>query len=201
MNQESLIVEKICANKECLEIAPGKGRFLQIDPKRRIGIEVNSELAIDLQGRGLKCVCADFFRYQSSRSYEVVYARNIIEHLSPSELVSFLDKCKKIAEAKGKIVLITPVETVIWRTASHVRPYPPISLLKLLSSATERYLINDNDLSGLRFVSSYCTFKTGRQRVPALLAFILFNILNSGKAISKAPPFASHYITILELIT
>ena len=197
MSQEDQIVEKICSNKLCLEIAPGKGKFLKIDPINRVGIEINKSLSEELQSSGLNCINANFFSYETDAKYDVVYARNFIEHLHPSDLASFLAKCDSLLSPNGHIVLVTPVESVIWRTASHIRPYPPIALKKLLYLETEQYLFPSSKISKSYLAKSYCTFRIKSSRLLSFVLFLVFNFLNRGQVLSSAPFFGSHYITIL----
>ncbi|MDB4683216.1 class I SAM-dependent methyltransferase [bacterium] len=195
MNQESYFVENLCQNKKCLEIAPGIGKFLSVDPSNRTGIEIDNSLCMSLEDNGLKCINADFFKFKVLSKFDILYSRNFIEHLNPDQLVDFLKKSADLLAPDGKLILITPVETVIWRTASHIRPYPPVSLYKLLNSKTENY-IRKNQIN-LTVDNAYCTFKIKGFRIASRIAFLLFNWLNNGSVMSSSPPFASHYIIIL----
>ena len=136
---EKIYVRELCKNKKCLELGPGQGQFLMADPANRIGLDINEKIVCRLQEKGLQCLhgTADSIPNHFKNTFDIIYIRNLIEHLNPSQLAQCLKSLEGLCVSDASIILITPCESRIWATASHIRPYPPISIYKLLTSPTE----------------------------------------------------------------
>jgi SAM-dependent methyltransferase len=197
--QEKLIVERICKEKICLDIGPGEGKFIMRDPYRRFGIDIDKYVCENLRIKKLNCWNGRLNEFQNTKFPlpDVIYSRNLIEHLYPKELALFLSECSGILRKKGQIVIITPVESVIWRTASHIRPYPPISIKKLLESPTESYLFSGiHRPLDLKIIRVYCTFNVFGSKILSMIIWFVYNKITT-KIPSFPPIFSRHYIVVL----
>jgi SAM-dependent methyltransferase len=74
------------------------------------------------------------------QSFEAIHAAQVIEHFDSSDAAAFLAEASRVLMPGGVIVLSTPGVRNVWDTFSHVRPYTPTALRKLLASETESYI-------------------------------------------------------------
>lgn len=189
----------LCKNKKCLDIGPGKGEFLLSDPARRIGLDVNEKTVTSLQEKGLTCLLGSVENLVNdfNNNFDVIYMRNIIEHMNPFELAQCLQFLPDLCSENAIIILITPCEARIWSSASHIRPYPPVSIHKLLTSSTESYLYKDFTPPKLSLTSSYTTYNIFNCMPLNVLANLLFNSILRIFQFLVPTKFHSHYLMIL----
>jgi SAM-dependent methyltransferase len=139
---------KYLENKRVLDVGCGRGGFLSKDPKNFIGVDIDQQ-SVDF------CNSKRLTAYKQSvldlcfeaNSFDAIHASQLIEHFSPSDAVRVLCSVSSVLKPGGIIFLTTPGVKNVWDTFSHIRPYPPSSFKKLLSSDTESYM--RNSLNGL----------------------------------------------------
>ena len=80
--------------------------FLLEHAKSVMGFDILKENVKKLQEEGYNVVCANAETFELNRKFDVIFAGDIIEHLSNAGL--FLDQCKKHLKKDGKLIVNTP---------------------------------------------------------------------------------------------
>ena len=138
---------KYLHGKKVLDIGCGRGEFLARDQNNFTGVDVDPTLVTLCQKKGLSAYCMSAFKLDfPDNSFEAVHAAQLIEHFNPLEAAHFLRESARVLRPGGILFLTTPGVRSVWNTFSHIRPYPPNAFRKILSSATENY-IRDDQLS------------------------------------------------------
>jgi SAM-dependent methyltransferase len=134
---------KYLMGKRVLDIGSGTGEFIAREPDHFLGVDLDASLVLHCQKKGLSAYCMSAFRLEfADESFDAVHASQIIEHFHPADASRFLEEASRVTRPGGYIFLTTPGIRNVWNTFSHVRPYPPDSLRKLLESPTENYIRN-----------------------------------------------------------
>ena len=106
-----------------------------------VGVELDPELAARARGRGYDVIAADAQTLDLGRTFEVVWAGELIEHLSCAG--GFLDRAHDHLEPGGRLVLTTPnafaVSNFVYRIGGRPRVnrghtcwYDEVTLAQLL---------------------------------------------------------------------
>jgi cyclopropane fatty-acyl-phospholipid synthase-like methyltransferase len=86
-------------------------------------------------------VCQDILSYLSEcpdESVDIIFALNILEHLTRDKLVKVLDKSRKILKSGGQLIAIVPNGTSAYGTMTrywdftHLQSFTPSSVLQLM---------------------------------------------------------------------
>lgn len=132
---------RFLAGRSVLDVGCGRGEFLTKDPLGYIGIDLDPELVAACRARGLRAETGSALELPfADGSFEVVRAAQLIEHLHPDQAARLLTEAARVLKPGGSVFLTTPGIRNVWNTFSHVRPYPPIAIRKLLSLPTEGYI-------------------------------------------------------------
>lgn len=126
--------------KKILDIGCGKGSFIELTPKRIIGIDRNWHSLKECLKKDCTVIKGDVLNLPfSSQSFDGAYCADLIEHFSPPDARSLLMEMLRILKAGGLLVVGTPLPSkMFWNDPSHVRPYPPHSLLSYCVKDTEK---------------------------------------------------------------
>lgn len=130
-----------------VDIACGRGEWLEVLQEEGInamGVDTNAWQVKDAQDMGLSIEIADALEWLSARrarSVSLISMMHIIEHLDFPTLVQVLKESMRVLRPGGKLLLETPnPESLIvgaykfWMDPTHVRPYPPEVISRLLES-------------------------------------------------------------------
>ena len=132
---------KYLAGRCVLDIGAGEGDFVARDPARFVGIDIEPRLVEHCRGRGLDARVMSALHLEfPDQSFEAIHAAQVIEHFDANDAAAFLQEASRVLVPGGVIVLTTPGVRNVWDTFSHVRPYTPMALRKLLASETESYI-------------------------------------------------------------
>lgn len=128
------IVELFFKNKKTLDVGCGQGDFLVKDLKNFTGVDINEELMEKARKRGATVTKASVDKLPfEDKSFEGVNCINVIEHLTPDAALAMLQEISRVLKPNGTFVLGTEWPTQrIWDTFSHIRPYSPRSIIKLM---------------------------------------------------------------------
>ena len=178
----SYIAEVRCKNKKTLDIGCGFGDFLRYDRENFIGIDINEEALSFCKSKkyNVQRGSANQLPFPNE-SFDAVVALQIIEHLTPEMAYQMFKEVKRVLKSGGEFIISTEMSTkYVWDTFSHIRPYPPKSIEKILIKrdnlkAQESF----RKISNLRIVGIYYNGKFFRN--------IIFNAIS--QVISNLTPF------------
>lgn len=163
---------KYLKDKKVLDVGCGLGKFLEKNPKSYVGIDINYKLISIAKKRGLKVYKQSALNLKlKNDSFDVIHASQIIEHFSSEDAALFLTNVSRVLKSNGIVYIKTPGVRNVWNTFSHIRPYPPQSFKKLLTSDTESYL-NFNSIP-LIFEGAWGTSFFSRNKLINLLFKLL----------------------------
>lgn len=150
------IVEIFFKNKKVLDIGCGWGDFLVKDPQNFIGVDINEELLEKARERGLKVVKFNVKNLPfSDEEFDGVYCNNVIEHLFPEEAYKIFQETERVLKGGGIFIIGTEWPSQrIWDTFSHIRPYSPKSIVKLISEQHQETFVTLN-----KFVIKFVLYK------------------------------------------
>lgn len=140
LTRRSPVVANYLRGRRVLDIGCGNGRLLREAPESFVGVDTNPLLVAEAVSRGFRAVVGDAralpFR---DDAFDAINCDNVIEHLFPDAAQSMLGEAARVVRPGGTILLRTLMATQqVWNTFSHVRPYPPEAIRKLLASPLER---------------------------------------------------------------
>ncbi len=129
------IVELFFKGKKTLDVGCGQGDFLVKDKERFIGIDDNDELLAKARNRGAQAVKSDVKKLPfEDGGFAGAYCVNVIEHLAPADALRMLSEIARVLAPGGVLLLGSEWPSRrIWDTFSHIRPYSPTAVRKLLS--------------------------------------------------------------------
>lgn len=129
-----------------LDVGCGAGEFMLLLSSagfRAIGVDIEEKAINRAREKELEVYRSDIFEFllNNQRIYGGIYCSHFIEHMSPDKVKEFLTLAFQRLEPKGRIVFITPNPYFLsgmadfWIDPSHIRPYPPALLIKMLEGA------------------------------------------------------------------
>jgi SAM-dependent methyltransferase len=124
--------------KDCqnvIDVGCGNGKFLKLSPDKISGIDQNKEAVRWCKEQGLNVLHGDAMDLPfENESYEGVHCSHLIEHLFPAEAWKLLKELNRILKPGGIMCLQAPLMSRhFYNDLSHIRPYPPQSIMEYLS--------------------------------------------------------------------
>lgn len=102
-------------NAKILDVGCGKGGFVywlqQISYENSFGIDISKEQIILAKRLGIKNIKqADLFKFlrDKKESYDVIFARDILEHFKKEEILNILKLFYNSLKQKGKVIIQVP---------------------------------------------------------------------------------------------
>ena len=133
-------IDYYLGNQKILDVGCGEGKMLERYSNWQ-GIDINSDLVNKCQQRNLPAsVMSAFAMDYADNTFDGIHSAMLIEHFYPADAFNFLKEAARVVRKHGIILLTTPSVKRIWNTFSHIRPYPPAALKKILTIATEGYI-------------------------------------------------------------
>jgi len=158
--------------RKVLDVGCGTGRFLKRRPEDFFGVDLSPEMVKICLDQGLSAfeASATSLPYPDG-SIEAINCDNIIEHLPPAQAAAMLHEFGRVLRPGGLVLIRSPLGEGIWNTFSHVRPYPPAAIQKLLKTAPESFVRPEgNWLRHLRTGSVYYSGRYFQNRFLYLLS-------------------------------
>lgn len=124
-----------CKNKKTLDIGCGFADFLKFDPVNFVGVDVNTEAVNFCKKKGfnVKFSSVDKLPFGDA-SFEAVVSWLVLEHLEPRLAYEMFKEVGRILKPGGEFIVSTEMPTIhIWDAFSHIRPYSPLSIAKILN--------------------------------------------------------------------
>ncbi len=166
--------------KKTLDVGCGKGGFLSYDPKNFVGLEINEDAINSCKEKGLVVHkgCATDFPFDGG-SFDAIHCRQLIEHLTYKEALEMFKEMNRVLKKGGEIAIATEMpRKEFWDTFTHVKPYSPKSISKLLSSEGQETF---SSLHDLKIEKVFYTGKCFSFKPLTLVSFFLANFLGIGR--------------------
>lgn len=133
-------------NKKIIDLGSGTGELCwlanDMGAESVVGVNLSQE-EIDFAKTHVQVafVCQDILNYLSEcsdESVDVIFALNILEHLTRDELVKVLDNSRRVLRGGGQLIAIVPNGTSAYGTMTrywdftHLQAFTPSSVLQLM---------------------------------------------------------------------
>jgi SAM-dependent methyltransferase len=134
------------AGGRVLDLGCGEGVFLDLlreSGRHGVGVDSSADDLAPARARGLEVVQDDVIGFldRSPGTFDGVFCAHVIEHLPAEAAVRLLAGVHRVLRPGGALVLITPeirdLEVLterFWLDLTHVRPYPELLLVRLLTT-------------------------------------------------------------------
>jgi ubiquinone/menaquinone biosynthesis C-methylase UbiE len=176
----SYLAEKLFKGKKVLDVGSGLGDFLKFDPKNFVGIDINDEVLEICKKRGLHAKKASVKQMPfPDEHFDGINCQQVIEHLTPEDAFKMMQEMTRVLKKGGRIAISTEMVTKrFWNTFSHIRPYPPGAIRKLLRPSGQETFEKMENLSIERIYYSGIPFKIG---ILSIIATLLAHYLGIGR--------------------
>lgn len=99
-----------------------------------LGVDVNEKIVDSNRSAGFSCVTVTELA-RNTEKFDLLLMAHVIEHLSPAELVIFLDGYLDRLRPGGHLIIATPLASSnFYDDFDHIRPYQPMGLLMVFGS-------------------------------------------------------------------
>ncbi len=174
--RKSPFFEIFMRGKKVLDVGCGKAELLKNDKKNIFGLEINRDLVERAKSEGLKVIQGNVTHLPfEDNSFDVVFCRNVIEHLFPNEAYKMFKEIKRVLKGGGLILLISPMPKNIWNTFGHIKPYPPMAIKKLFRAIS---LESFNSIKSLEIKNILYFGSLAGSKATFLLSSTIANIFN-----------------------
>jgi ubiquinone/menaquinone biosynthesis C-methylase UbiE len=118
-----------------LDVGCGTGTFLEIDPNRIIGIDINPDNVSYCCKKGLQAQVGNALNIPfEDNSFDGVYCSHVMQVFSPNEAAQLIRELSRVARPDGIVVLVT----LNWfkrfyRHPENTRAYPPDAIWRYFS--------------------------------------------------------------------
>jgi SAM-dependent methyltransferase len=119
-----------------LDVGCGVGRYLiplNKEGHEVIGVDANYNLVNNLRSMRYRVYHTSEIEYIDVQ-FDYIIMSHVIEHVSPSNIIKFIDGYLKLLKPDGELIIATPLMyDGFYNNYDHVRPYPPQSIQALYS--------------------------------------------------------------------
>jgi cyclopropane fatty-acyl-phospholipid synthase-like methyltransferase len=119
---------KLNSDQKILDIGCGFGaklRLIKAIELHAIGVDINLRMVSKNQEDGLACMTVEDFN-RTSDKYDVLLMSHVIEHLSPKDLLNFIDNYLDRLKIGGYLIITTPLlSSYFYDDFDHIKPYQP----------------------------------------------------------------------------
>lgn len=101
----------VAKNSKILEIGFGNGTFLNYCKRQGydlVGTELNADLLSVARTAGYEVFGGEFLEKAASSSFDFIFAFDVIEHIYPDDVVSFLSACNRVLRSGGVAIFRFP---------------------------------------------------------------------------------------------
>ena len=128
-------------NSYILDVGCGRGDFISLDPLRIIGYDFNF-LSLKIAGERNfpNLLCGNVLQMPfRDESFNNIHCADLIEHFDIAQATTLLRELYRVLKKNGLLLISSPMPSDrFWGEPSHVRPYPPDSIISLLIENEEK---------------------------------------------------------------
>lgn len=140
--EDSIVLSHIIKeNAKILDVGCGEGRYIIPLSKKGhhcVGVDINPTLVSKLRELGLTAYTPEELSYPDN-SFDYIIMSHIIEHISPAQLISFMDNYISKLKIGGKLIISTPtLYDEFYDDYDHIKPYTPKSITILYSDYVQQ---------------------------------------------------------------
>ena len=120
--------------KRVLDMGCGEGNNLVLDPKNWVGLDINENTVKLARAKGynVKQGSVTDCPFDDS-TFDAIIAYQLIEHLPPDQAHSMLKEMSRLLKKGGVAYITSPMPSKVWGSFTHIRPYPPGAINKILT--------------------------------------------------------------------
>jgi len=120
--------------KKVLDMGCGDGVHLAIDPENWVGVDINENTVRIAREKGYNVHRGSVTECPfEDGSFDAIVAYQIIEHLGSSDAYAMLSEISRLLKEGGVAYITSPMPSRVWSTFTHIRPYPPEAIQKILT--------------------------------------------------------------------
>ena len=144
-----------------LDVGCGEGQRIHRYGSTWCGVDINKEVLAKANEKKIRAYYGNATKLPfKNNEFDVVLSFNLIEHLSPGEAYKHLVESLRVLKINGTILLSSPMaRNEFWGTFSHIRPYPPTSLIKISDARYGETFEKLNFVVEDVFYFGYCNIK------------------------------------------
>lgn len=140
---------KSLRGKRVLNIGCGNGTYLAIDKDNWVGIDVNKDAVKAAKAKGYNAVLGSATDCPfEDGSFDGIIAYHVIEHLAPTDAYKMLKEIARLLKKNGSAYMASPMPSNVWGTFTHIRPYPPEAIRKILGNSMNKE--TESEIEGLK---------------------------------------------------
>jgi len=176
----SYIAEKIFNGKKVVDIGCGFGDFLKFDKENFVGVDINEEALAACKKQGLQVKKASVTKIPfKDETFDGANCQQVIEHLTPDDAFKMMKEMTRVVRKGGLIVISTEmVTTRFWNTFSHVKPYPPGAIQKLLKPSGQETF---EKIGNLEIENIYYSGMPSKSGVLSIFSTLVAHFLGIGR--------------------
>jgi SAM-dependent methyltransferase len=133
-----------------------------------VGVDINRDIVEENRKKSLNCLTSEEFEKAGDFDFDLIIMSHVIEHFSPSALISFMDGYLDHLKPKGHLLIATPLMSdYFYDDFDHVKPYQPTGILMVFggkSAQVQYYSRNKISLQDLWYRKSFYRLHHNRTR-------------------------------------
>lgn len=113
--------------KNILDVGCGVGMFIEYDPEKITGLDINSYNIEFCKSRGYKAVVGNALSLPfADNTFDGVHSSHVMHIFNPEQALTYLKEMCRVCKPGGKIVVSVKHDSrYFWQNPENSRPYPP----------------------------------------------------------------------------